>query len=259
MILVLKIDHDEGALFHYLAPFRIEPFYRSAREFISGSDDKDRVDCDMIEIAIVMYSGAQLAAVLGMTDLLIAADRAAARSDPASGDTLVVSHWAAMGARGTLTRVYSSASHATTPSICILPPALDGRADDTEPVVTRWLQERHADGAVLTSVCLGAFLLGETGLLNGRTVTTHWAYEDRFRARFPQTKLDTDRIVIDDGDIMTAGGVMAWADLCLTIIDRFLGDAVMIEVARSFLIDPPGRRATTAASARTSVTRTMRS
>ncbi len=213
----------------------------------------------MIEIAIVMYSGAQLAAVLGMTDLLIAADRAAARSDPASGDTLVVSHWAAMGARGTLTRVYSSASHATTPSICILPPALDGRADDTEPVVTRWLQERHADGAVLTSVCLGAFLLGETGLLNGRTVTTHWAYEDRFRARFPQTKLDTDRIVIDDGDIMTAGGVMAWADLCLTIIDRFLGDAVMIEVARSFLIDPPGRRATTAASARTSVTRTMRS
>ncbi len=88
---------------------------------------------------------------------------------------------------------------------------------------------------------MGAFLLGEMDLLNGRTVTTHWAYEDRLLSRFPLTKLDRDRIVIDDDDIVTAGGVMAWADLCLTIIARFLRDAVMIEAARSFLIDPPGR------------------
>ncbi len=94
---------------------------------------------------------------------------------------------------------------------------------------------------MLASICSGAFVLGDTGLFDNRTVTTHWTYEDRFRSRFPLARVETDRIVIDDGDIITAGGVMAWTDLCLTIIARFMGNAVMIEVARGFLIDPPGR------------------
>lgn len=196
----------------------------------------------MIEIAIVIYPGAQQAAVLGMTDLLIAADRmATAVPSLASMPALVVSHWAAAGPQGALARVYSSAPCGSMPSICILPPALDGPHDEADPVTTRWLQDRHADGAVLASICSGAFVLGATGLFDDRTVTTHWTYEDRFRSRFPRTAVDTDRIVIDDGDIVTAGGVMAWTDLCMTIIARFLGDAVMMDVARGFLIDPPGR------------------
>ncbi|KQN07167.1 AraC family transcriptional regulator [Sphingobium sp. Leaf26] len=177
-----------------------------------------------------------------MTDLLVAAERTTATMPGrAPVPPLVVSHWAAAGAKGALARAYSSAPCSTTPSICIVPPALDGLRDETDPATTRWLREQHADGAVLASVCLGAFILGETGLLGGRIITTHWAYEDRFRSRFPQTRVDTDRIVIDDGDIITAGGVMAWTDLCLTIISRFLGNAVMMDVARTFLIDPPGR------------------
>ncbi|QCB44431.1 helix-turn-helix domain-containing protein [Sphingomonas sp. PAMC26645] len=196
----------------------------------------------MIEIAIIMYHGAQQAAVLGMTDLLLAADRiATAVPSSASTPALVVSHWAAEGSEGALMRVYSSAPCGTTPSICILPPALDGPRDEADPVMTRWLQDRHADGAVLASICSGAFVLGATGLFDDRIVTTHWTYEDRFRGRFPRTAVDTDRIVIDDGDIITAGGVMAWTDLCMTIIARFLGDTVMMDVARGFLIDPPGR------------------
>lgn len=209
---------------------------------ISGGDDKNRVDGDMMEIAILMYSGAQQAAVLGMTDLFIAADRvASAMPERGSSSVLVVSHWSAAGPDGELARVHSSGACNNAPSICILPPALDGPRDDVDPVMTRWLQDQHAGGAVLTSICSGAFVLGSTGLLDKRTVTTHWTYEDCFRSRFPRTMIDTDRIVIDDGDIITAGGVMAWTDLCLTIIARFLGEAVMMDVARGFLIDPPGR------------------
>jgi transcriptional regulator GlxA family with amidase domain len=196
----------------------------------------------MIDCAILIYPGAQQAAVLGMTDLLLAANRAAELlSDRASAPAFVVSHWAVRNPGGALACVYSSATSSKRPSICILPPALGGPPDEAVSTSTHWLRERHADGAVLSSVCLGAFALGETGLLRGRTITTHWAYEDRFRSRFPQTRVDADRIVIDDGDIITAGGVMAWTDLCLTIIARFLGHKVMVDVARNFLIDPPGR------------------
>ncbi len=196
----------------------------------------------MVEIAILMYEGAQQAAVLGMTDLLNAADHAAStKQDPAQSSELVVSHWSPAGAAGGVVRTYSSRPCSTAPSICILPPALGGPRDGANPAVTRWLQEQHSNGAVLASICSGAFVLGETGLFDHRTVTTHWTYEDRFRIRFPRTKVDTDRIVIDDGDIITAGGVMAWTDLCLTIIQRFLGYAVMMQVASGFLIDPPGR------------------
>lgn len=203
--------------------------------------DKDRADYDMTEVALVAYPGVQQAAILGMTDLLIAADRAAAALPArADGPGLVVSHWSADGA-GLVKRVYSSAPCEAEPAICILPPALEGPYDGTDTELPAWLLERHAGGAVLASICSGAFVLGDAGLFDHRTVTTHWTYEDRFRSRFPLARVDTDRIVIDDGDIITAGGVMAWTDLCLTIIARFLGEAVMIEVARAFLIDPPGR------------------
>lgn len=209
---------------------------------MSGGHDKNRVDYDMIEVAILVYPGAQQAAVLGMTDLLLAADlNYSARPVRAGRSGLIVGHWSTSDSTGQLERIYSSAPTTMDPAICILPPALDGAHDSAGPGMRKWLLKRHADGALLASICSGAFVLGDTGLFDHRTVTTHWSYEERFRDRFPLAYVDTDRIVIDDGDLITAGGVMAWTDLCLTIIARFLGNDVMMEVARGFLIDPPGR------------------
>lgn len=94
---------------------------------------------------------------------------------------------------------------------------------------------------MICTVCGGAFLLGETGLLEGRSVTTHWAHADIFRERFPGARLDTDRLLIDDGDLISAGGLMAWIDLGLKLVDRFLGPIIMAETARYLLVDPPGR------------------
>src|SRR5690606_16077027 len=87
----------------------------------------------------------------------------------------------------------------------------------------------------------GAFLPAETGLLARRTATTHWTLAEAFSSRFPQVSLDTDRLFIDDGDIITAGGLMSWTDLGLRLVDRFLGPTVMLEAAQFLLIDPPGR------------------
>jgi len=197
----------------------------------------------MIEVAILRYPGVQEASVLGMTDLLLAADRHASSSTEgtAGQPALAVSHWQFGEQRESVERVYASVDDTSAPSICIVPPALAGPYEDPTGIMATWLLDRHADGAVLASICTGAFVLGATGLFDDRTVTTHWTFEDRFRGAFPRTRVDTDRLVIDDGDIITAGGVMAWTDLCLIVIARFLGHDTMLEVARGFLIDPPGR------------------
>lgn len=79
------------------------------------------------------------------------------------------------------------------------------------------------------------------GLLNGRAVTTHWTYAETFRVRFPGVVLDTDRLIIDGGDIISAGGLMSWTDLGLRLVERFLGPVVMAQTARMMLVDPPGR------------------
>jgi transcriptional regulator GlxA family with amidase domain len=72
-------------------------------------------------------------------------------------------------------------------------------------------------------------------------VTTHWMFADAFRKRFPGVDMDADKIVIDDGDIVTAGGLMAWTDLGMRLIERMLGQSVMIETGQFFLIDVGGR------------------
>jgi len=83
--------------------------------------------------------------------------------------------------------------------------------------------------------------LAATGLLAGRPATTHWFFAEAFRERFPDVRMEADRMVVDDGDIITAGGLMAWTDLGLRIVERLLGPSVMMETARFLLIDPSGR------------------
>ncbi len=199
---------------------------------------------DFTEIAILAYEGAQTAAVLGMTDLLTAAAGIACQRHGVSEPALGVSHWTRANGDDAPARVFSSdpAGQAGHPTVIVVPPGLGDPLPETEArYYAAWLRSEHSRGVGLCSICKGAFLLGETGLLAGRTVTTHWTYEENFVARFPDVNLNTDRLIIDDGDILTAGGVMAWVDLSLILIERFLGSMIMLETARAFLVDPPGR------------------
>jgi transcriptional regulator GlxA family with amidase domain len=197
-----------------------------------------------IEIGLVLYPGAQMAAVLGMTDFLMLADRIAADgSDDPPPPLLRISHWQLHAGANAPCRAFDTLPDAGgTPSVLILPPRLGPliEPDEAAPFVG-WLRRLHSSGTALGSICTGAFLLGETGLLAGRRITTHWTFEQAFETRFPEARMDAARLVVDDGDIITAGGVMAWTDLVLTLIDRYLGPVVMLDVARRLLVDPPGR------------------
>lgn len=190
-------------------------------------------------IAILLYEGAQAAAIHGLTDLFAVATRMA--RERGRDETLRVSHWRPEGEA--MACVFDSApGTAHGPTILIAPPSLAPLmpAEEMRPLA-RWLAAGHARGAVLASVCAGAFLLAETGLLAGRTATTHWGYAEVLAERFPEIRVDADRLVIDDGDLITAGGVMAWTDLGLVLVERLLGPTIMLDTARFLLVDPPGR------------------
>lgn len=198
---------------------------------------------ELVEIGLVIYPGVQEAAVLGLTDLFLLANRLAkARSLDAM--RLRISHWRAEEGSKAPIRSFDSEPDAPGkgPAMVILPPTLgEPIAREAAAPYAEWLRARHAAGATLGSVCAGAFVLAEAGLLSGRAATTHWAYRDALAERFPDIALDADKLVIDDGDIITAGGYMAWTDLGLKLVDRVLGPTVMMETARFMLVDPPGR------------------
>lgn len=196
-----------------------------------------------MEIGILIYEGAQMAAVLGLTDLLTMADALAQKKRGLNAPLVRVTYWAKPAASQPPQRVFVSSEGAEAPlAVLVLPPALgDPVEQDQARSHADWLRQAHQHGATLASVCGGALILGETGLLDGRAATTHWAYDSLMRSRFPLVNVDTDRMIIDDGDIMTAGGVMSWTDLGLKLVGRFLGPTVMVETARQLLTDPPGR------------------
>ena len=95
----------------------------------------------------------------------------------------------------------------------------------------------------MTSVCSGAFLLAAAGLLDGRRATTHWSRTHDFRAKFPNVRLEPDRIFIRDGAVWTSAGITAGIDLALALIADDLGEEIA-RVGRAparRLSPPPGR------------------
>lgn len=107
--------------------------------------------------------------------------------------------------------------------------------------VTAWLRERYARGASIYSVCSGALLLAETGLLDGREATSHWGYQHLFECRYPKIHFRPEpSICLSDaaGRIVTAGGSTSWHDLVLHIIARHVGRAEALRITQAFLLKP---------------------
>jgi transcriptional regulator GlxA family with amidase domain len=194
------------------------------------------------EIALLLYPDAQLAAIYGLTDLFQVANSISSEQGAAPTHHLRVSHWQPQADK--VKKVFSTHKSAGgSLSALILPPSLATLATiQTSKSLSRWLKGRHQNGTIMCSVCAGAFLLADTGMVSGRTITTHWQHGQEFRDRFPETMLDTDRLIIDDGDVISAGGGMAWIDLGLHLIAKLLSPTVMLATARYFLVDPAGRQ-----------------
>ena len=107
--------------------------------------------------------------------------------------------------------------------------------------LTKALRQAHARGAYVVGLCLGAFVLGDAGLLDGRQATTHWACRELFAQRFPKTDFLPDVLYVDDGAVITSAGTVAAIDCCLHIVRLRHGADVANRVAR-MLVTPPHRQ-----------------
>lgn len=127
--------------------------------------------------------------------------------------------------------------------VLILPPSTSDNLykKDQSQTLLNFIVDQHAQGSIICSACAGAFILAQTGLINDRCITTHWDLEGDFRKSFPNIKLEMDQVLINDGDIITAGGLMAWTDLGLEIVAQFLGPSIMVQVGKYMVVDTAPR------------------
>jgi transcriptional regulator GlxA family with amidase domain len=107
----------------------------------------------------------------------------------------------------------------------------------SDATMIAFVQEAAKASRRIASICSGAFVLAEAGLLNGRRATMHWAHADSFRARFPDVRAEEDRIYINDGPVWTSAGMTAGIDLVLALIDNDLGPEAAKMVARLLVMN----------------------
>ena len=102
-----------------------------------------------------------------------------------------------------------------------------------------WIAERYRDGAMICAACTGTLLIADTGLLDGETVTTHWAYVDSLHRHYPKVRIRGEKVLVvpgRDGRIVTSGSHATWYDLLLYVISRFVGKEVALKTAKFFLL-----------------------
>jgi transcriptional regulator GlxA family with amidase domain len=111
-------------------------------------------------------------------------------------------------------------------------------SDVREPSVDmiELLQRSYAKTRRIASICVGAFILGSAGLLDGRRSTTHWFYGKELQSRFPKTHVEIDRIFVGDGPIWTSAGMTAGLDLALALVERDIGPRKAREAAKLMVI-----------------------
>jgi transcriptional regulator GlxA family with amidase domain len=100
-----------------------------------------------------------------------------------------------------------------------------------------WICSQHKRGAEVASICTGAFILASTGLLEGKTCSTHWSAGDAFRAMFPNVKLQTDNIITDEGGIYTNGGAYSFLHLIIYLVEKYFDRQTAIYCSKVFQID----------------------
>ncbi|WP_446447244.1 GlxA family transcriptional regulator [Streptomyces anulatus] len=137
----------------------------------------------------------------------------------------------------------SSLADAPAPHTLLVPGGQGTRGG--HPELTRWLREHGPRAERLVSVCTGALLLAEAGLLDGHRVTTHWNYCEQLARDYPAVRVDSEPIFVRDGRLATSAGVTAGIDLALALVEEDHGRDLALDIARHLVmfLRRPGNQA----------------
>jgi transcriptional regulator GlxA family with amidase domain len=122
----------------------------------------------------------------------------------------------------------------------IIIPSLNHNYKDAEKgnkELIDWIAKQYKDGAEIASICTGAFLLASSGLLDGKSCSTHWAAADNFRNTFPEVKLKTDKLITDENGIYTNGGAYSFLNLMIYLVEKYYDRRTAIFCSKVFQIE----------------------
>ena len=122
----------------------------------------------------------------------------------------------------------------------IIIPAVDGdiqQAIEANKDFLPWIVKQYNNGAEVASLCMGAFILASTGLLNGKRCATHWMAENTFRKMFPEVTLVTEKVLTDEHGLYSSGGAFSYMNLILYLIEKFAGREMSVLAAKVFAIE----------------------
>lgn len=122
--------------------------------------------------------------------------------------------------------------------LVIIPPIIDTEFQfDENTKLIEWLNYRYLQNSIICSVCVGAYVLAQSGLLNNRRATSHWLIESKIKHDFPKVNLDVHKLIIEDENIITAGGASAYIYLCLYIVRKFISSQAAYTCANYLGVD----------------------
>jgi len=199
----------------------------------------------MVSVVIAALSGTASIGTAGLMDVLNKADLAQAlrtgQPGPRVFDVLLAGlDGGTVSCRdGVSMHPSVAAADVTTPDLVVVP----GLDDDLAPSFAAnrgwvsWLARWHAAGARIASSCTGAFLVADAGLLDGRAATTHWMFAEELARRYPAVHVTADKMIVDNGDVITSGGATSFLNLVLYLVERFAGHDQANLAAKVLLVD----------------------
>ena len=111
------------------------------------------------------------------------------------------------------------------------------KAVEANKALIDWVERQYIDGAEVATICTGAFMLASSGLLDGRSCSTHWAAADTFRVMFPKVNLQVDKLITDENGIYTNGGAYSFLNLMLYLVEKYYDRKAAIFCSKVFQIE----------------------
>jgi len=202
-----------------------------------------------IHVSIVAIPDAMFSTLSGIYDVLNAFtllngyDNVVPESSPFQVDIVGSSSKAFITASGLALQPHRTFDDLHASDVVIMPSVAVRNAvweTGRYPAIVEWLQTVHAKGAILCSACSGVLLLAETGLLDGKPATVHWAFAPTFRQNFPKVSLRLEKMLVIAGEreqFVMSGASASWHDLVLYLIARFVGPAAAQAFCKFFALE----------------------
>ena len=191
----------------------------------------------MRSLGVLIYEQVQAIDVAGPLDVFTAAnDLARARGGAYALHTIGLDPQPVRAENGMSIVPAFTLSDAPELDTLLIPGGAGSRVWCMDATLLAWIRARAASTRRVASVCTGLYLLAATGLLDGRSATTHWRFADDTARRHPRLRVEADRLFLRDGPFYSSGGLTAGIDLALALVEQDLGAATSLSVARELVM-----------------------